>query len=55
MFVLLAMQVAAIHLDPEPFSVQNGLQTPTFKLKRPQAKDKFKKELDDLYQSIPKE
>jgi len=35
-------QVKAIHLHPEPFTVDNGLFTPTFKLKRPQARTAFK-------------
>jgi long-subunit acyl-CoA synthetase (AMP-forming) len=35
-------QVKAIHLSPEAFTVDNGLFTPTFKLKRPQARTAFK-------------
>uniref|UniRef100_A0A915KK18 long-chain-fatty-acid--CoA ligase n=1 Tax=Romanomermis culicivorax TaxID=13658 RepID=A0A915KK18_ROMCU len=33
----------------ESFTVENGLLTPTFKLKRPQLKKKFVQDIDDLY------
>ena len=39
----------AIHMDPEPFTAENGLTTPTFKLKRPQLKAHYKKEIDEMY------
>jgi len=39
-------QVAAVHLHPEPFSVENGMMTPTFKLKRPQAQTFFQHAID---------
>lgn len=42
-------QVAAVALTPDPFSVDNGLLTPTFKLKRPQAHAAFKREIDEMY------
>lgn len=45
--------VKAIHLEPEAFTVENGLLTPTFKLKRKQAKDKFEREIERLYASLP--
>jgi len=45
-------QVAAVHLCSEPFSVENGLLTPTFKLKRPQAKEAFRSVIDGLYAGI---
>lgn len=44
----------SIHLDVEPFSVDNGLLTPTFKLKRNVARDKYEKEIERMYASMPK-
>eukprot|EP01103_Thecamoeba_quadrilineata_P017923 TRINITY_DN6572_c0_g1_i1.p1 TRINITY_DN6572_c0_g1~~TRINITY_DN6572_c0_g1_i1.p1 ORF type:complete len:671 (-),score=111.81 TRINITY_DN6572_c0_g1_i1:33-2045(-) len=41
--------VKKIHLSPYEFSVQNGLLTPTFKLKRHQLKEHFSEELSQLY------
>ncbi|XP_055385680.1 long-chain-fatty-acid--CoA ligase 5 isoform X2 [Condylostylus longicornis] len=45
-------QVKDIYLHPDPFSVQNGLLTPTFKTKRPQLKSYFKPQLDDMYKHL---
>ncbi|XP_046419326.1 long-chain-fatty-acid--CoA ligase 5 isoform X1 [Neodiprion pinetum] len=45
-------QVKDIYLHPDPFSVQNGLLTPTLKTKRPQLKAYFKPQLEDLYQHL---
>ena len=45
-------QVKDIYLHPDPFSVQNGLLTPTLKTKRPQLKAYFKPQLEDLYQQL---
>jgi long-chain acyl-CoA synthetase len=45
-------QVYSVHLHPEPFSVENGLLTPSFKLKRPQIKDAFQQELDNMYRAL---
>ncbi|XP_021955219.1 long-chain-fatty-acid--CoA ligase 1 isoform X2 [Folsomia candida] len=45
-------QVKDIYLHPDPFSVQNGLLTPTMKAKRPQLKAYFKPQLDDMYSKL---
>ncbi|EQC24674.1 hypothetical protein SDRG_17433 [Saprolegnia diclina VS20] len=41
--------VRAILLHPEPFTVENDLLTPTFKLKRNDVKKLFIKQIDALY------
>jgi long-chain acyl-CoA synthetase len=46
------LQVAAVFLTPEPFAVDNGLLTPSFKLKRPQAKQAFQQEIDAMYHKL---
>jgi long-chain acyl-CoA synthetase len=45
-------QVAAVALTPEPFSVDNGLMTPTFKIKRPQAQAAFQEAIAEMYASL---
>ncbi|XP_076067495.1 long-chain-fatty-acid--CoA ligase 5 [Oratosquilla oratoria] len=45
-------QVKDIYLHPDPFSVQNGLLTPTLKAKRPQLRKYFHPQLDDLYAKL---
>jgi len=42
----------AIHCEAEPFSVDNNILTPTFKLKRPVAKKHYQKEIDAMYASL---
>ncbi|KAM0845403.1 hypothetical protein ACQ4PT_056404 [Festuca glaucescens] len=44
--------VKAITLVAEPFTLENGLLTPTFKVKRPQAKAYFAKEITDMYAQL---
>jgi long-chain acyl-CoA synthetase len=41
--------VKMVHLSPNPFSVENGLQTPSFKLKRSELKKKFTEEIKQMY------
>nr|XP_029731299.1 long-chain-fatty-acid--CoA ligase 1-like isoform X1 [Aedes albopictus]XP_029731300.1 long-chain-fatty-acid--CoA ligase 1-like isoform X1 [Aedes albopictus] len=45
-------QVKDIYLHPDPFSVQNGLLTPTFKSRRPQIKNYFAPQLEDMYKHL---
>jgi long-chain acyl-CoA synthetase len=41
-----------IFLSPELFSVENDLLTPTFKLKRAQAKDRYMEQINLLYEGV---
>uniref|UniRef100_A0A8C1ZBH6 Arachidonate--CoA ligase n=1 Tax=Cyprinus carpio TaxID=7962 RepID=A0A8C1ZBH6_CYPCA len=45
-------QVKDIHIHKEMFSIQNGLLTPTLKSKRPELKEYFKTEIEQLYSNI---
>ncbi|CAH2044536.1 unnamed protein product [Thlaspi arvense] len=42
----------AVTLVPEPFTLENGLLTPTFKIKRPQAKAYFAEAISNMYTDI---
>ncbi|KAJ3400618.1 eukaryotic long-chain fatty acid CoA synthetase (LC-FACS), partial [Chytridiales sp. JEL 0842] len=42
----------AIHVEPEMFSLQNGLLTPTFKLKRNEAVKHYREIIDELYKQV---
>ncbi|XP_074587550.1 long chain acyl-CoA synthetase 6, peroxisomal-like [Curcuma longa] len=44
--------VKAVTLVVEPFSLENDLLTPTFKIKRPQAKAYFAKAIADMYAEL---
>uniref|UniRef100_A0A915J4X0 long-chain-fatty-acid--CoA ligase n=1 Tax=Romanomermis culicivorax TaxID=13658 RepID=A0A915J4X0_ROMCU len=46
-------EVKAIYICGEPFTVENGLLTPTFKSKRQALKQRFAKQLEYLYASMP--
>ena len=41
--------VRNVHIEEVPFSAENGLVTPTFKLKRHQLKQRYQKEIDAMY------
>lgn len=43
----------ALKLRAEPFSAENGLLTPTFKMKRAEAKKILEKEIEWLYSQKP--
>ncbi|KPJ05275.1 Long-chain-fatty-acid--CoA ligase 1 [Papilio xuthus] len=45
-------QVKDIYLHPDPFSVQNGLLTPTMKAKRPEIRNYFKPQIEDMYKQL---
>lgn len=45
-------QVAAITLVHEPFTVENGLLTPTFKLKRPVARTAYEGLIQAMYEGL---
>ncbi|XP_013907467.1 PREDICTED: long-chain-fatty-acid--CoA ligase 6 isoform X1 [Thamnophis sirtalis] len=45
-------QVKAVSIHSEMFTVQNGLLTPTLKARRPELREYFKKQIEELYSSI---
>ena len=44
--------VKAIHLEHDLWTVDNGMFTPTFKLKRPRAKEHYQLDIQRLYQGL---
>ncbi len=40
-------RIASVHLESEAFSAENGLMTPSFKLKRPQLQKHYQKQIDE--------
>jgi long-chain acyl-CoA synthetase len=45
--------VKAIHLESKPFTAEDDILTPTFKLKRQKAKEKYQKVIEQLYANMP--
>jgi len=45
----LVEKIKRIQLIDENFSIENGLLTPTMKVKRKKVTEKYKKELENLY------
>ena len=43
-------QIRRIHLSLEPWSIENGLQTPTLKIKRQRVMSRFAEQIEQLYQ-----
>ena len=44
--------VKDIFLFPELFTIEEGLLTPTMKMKRPAMKEKFREKLDEMYKNL---
>jgi len=45
--------VRALHVEAKPFTTENDLVTPTFKLKRQKARDYYEKQIADMYAKLP--
>lgn len=48
-----SVQAKAIMLCDEPFTTDNGLLTPTHKMKRHQLRQKFKNDIQEMYKHLP--
>jgi long-chain acyl-CoA synthetase len=46
-------KIKKLHLTDEPFTIENDILTPTFKIKRNIAKNKFKEQILAIYQAGP--
>lgn len=45
--------VRAIFVDSRAFAIENGMLTPTFKLKRQKVQEAYQKQIDELYAGLP--
>jgi long-chain acyl-CoA synthetase len=45
-------QAKAIHLTPEQFTIENGLLTPTYKVKREVARERYKEAIKRMYSAM---
>jgi hypothetical protein len=45
-------EVKTLHLEPEPFSVENDMMTPSFKLKRNPLLKHYKAQVDAMYNAV---
>jgi len=45
--------IKSIHLDHDPFTLENGMLTPTMKMKRQQVKGKYQTTIDEMYKNSP--
>ena len=46
------LQAKVIHIHAKPFSVENGLLTPTFKLCRPLLRRMYSEQVSEMYESL---
>lgn len=44
--------IKGVHLDSKPFTVDNGLLTPTFKPKRADLQKAYQQQIKDMYAAI---
>lgn len=42
-------KIKGLHIASEPFSIENGILTPTMKIMRHSAKLTFEKEIEEMY------
>lgn len=46
--------VRDVYLEAKPWTVEDGILTPSFKLKRADAKKRYQKQIDEMYQRVDK-
>jgi long-chain acyl-CoA synthetase len=48
-------RVRRIYVVPEPFTVENGMMTPTLKIKRAVVEKQYEQEITSMYEATTKE